>query len=115
MKRIVLFLATNLAVLVVLSVVLRLFGLDRAIYGATGLDYGSLLVFSLVVGFTGAIISLLMSKSMAVAKWKPEPRFTALIPSMKPNCSAPPSPSRNSPTTLLPGPWSGMPDTRPIP
>ncbi|MDH4182374.1 MAG: protease HtpX [Betaproteobacteria bacterium] len=67
MKRIVLFLATNLAVLVVLSVVLRVFGLDRAVYGATGLNYGSLLAFSLVVGFTGAIISLLVSKPMA--KW----------------------------------------------
>jgi heat shock protein HtpX len=67
MKRIVLFLVTNLAVLVVLSIVLRLFGLDRAAYSATGLDYGSLLAFSAVVGFTGSIISLLMSKTMA--KW----------------------------------------------
>jgi heat shock protein HtpX len=67
MKRIVLFLATNIAVLLVLSVVLRLFGLDQAAYSATGLNYGQLLAFSAVVGFTGAIISLLMSKSMA--KW----------------------------------------------
>jgi len=67
MKRIVLFLLTNIAVLVVLSVVLRLFGLDRAMYSQTGLDYGSLLAFSAVVGFTGSILSLLMSKSMA--KW----------------------------------------------
>ncbi|GMU72723.1 MAG: protease HtpX [Burkholderiales bacterium] len=67
MKRIVLFLVTNIAVLVVLSIVLRLFGLDRAMHSQTGLDYGGLLAFSAVVGFTGAIISLLMSKSMA--KW----------------------------------------------
>ena len=67
MKRIVLFIATNIAVLVVLSIVLRVFGLDRVAYGATGMDYGSLLAFSAVVGFTGAIISLLMSKQMA--KW----------------------------------------------
>ena len=67
MKRIVLFLATNLAVLVVISVVLRLFGLDRAIFDATGINYGALLAFSFVVGFTGAIISLLTSKQMA--KW----------------------------------------------
>ncbi len=65
MKRIVLFLVTNLAVIVVLSIVLKLFGLDRAGYAGAG--YGELLVFSAVVGFTGAIISLLMSKS--VAKW----------------------------------------------
>jgi heat shock protein HtpX len=67
MKRIVLFLATNVAVIVVLGVMLRLLGLDRAAYSATGLDYGQLLAFSAVVGFTGSIISLLISKPMA--KW----------------------------------------------
>ena len=67
MKRIVLFIATNLAVLVVLSIVLRLFGLDSAAYSATGLNYTQLLLFSAVVGFTGSIISLLISKPMA--KW----------------------------------------------
>ena len=66
MKRIILFIATNLAVVIVLSVVLRLLGLDRAL-ASQGLQYGPLLVFSLVVGFTGAIISLLISKP--VAKW----------------------------------------------
>ena len=67
MKRIVLFLATNLAVIVVLSIVLKLFGLDRAASMQTGMSYGGLLAFSAVVGFTGAIISLLLSKPMA--KW----------------------------------------------
>jgi heat shock protein HtpX len=67
MKRIVLFILTNVAVLVVLSIVLRLFGLDRVAYSATGLDYTQLLLFSAVVGFTGSIISLLISKPMA--KW----------------------------------------------
>lgn len=66
MKRIVLFLATNLAVVLVMSVVLSLLGVDRFLTG-TGLNLGTLMVFSLVVGFTGAIISLLMSKPMA--KW----------------------------------------------
>ena len=66
MKRIFLFLLTNIAVLVVLSVVVRVLGLDRVL-AANGLDVGGLLVFSAVVGFTGAIISLLMSKTMA--KW----------------------------------------------
>jgi heat shock protein HtpX len=66
MKRIILFIATNLAVVLVLSIVLRLFGFDRAL-AAQGFQYGQLLVYSLVVGFTGAIISLLMSKS--IAKW----------------------------------------------
>ena len=67
MKRIVLFIATNLAVLAVLSVVLRLLGLDSAGMSQSGLQLGPLLAFSAVVGFTGAIISLLMSKPMA--KW----------------------------------------------
>jgi heat shock protein HtpX len=66
MKRIVLFLITNIAVMVVLSIVVRLLGVDRAL-SANGIDLGSLLVFSAVIGFGGAIISLLMSKSMA--KW----------------------------------------------
>jgi heat shock protein HtpX len=67
MKRIVLFIVTNLAVVLVLSVVLRLLGLDSAMYAQTGVSYGGLLVFSAVVGFTGAFISLLISKPMA--KW----------------------------------------------
>ena len=64
MKRIFLFLATNVAVLVVLSVIINVFGLDRWLT-ANGIDYGGLLVFSAVIGFTGAIISLLISKPMA--------------------------------------------------
>ncbi len=67
MKRVILFVATNLAVVAVLSIVLKLLGLDRAMYSQTGMQYGDLLVFSAVVGFTGSIISLLMSKWMA--KW----------------------------------------------
>ena len=66
MKRIFLFLATNLAVLVVLSLILNLFGLDRYLT-ESGIDYQALLLFSVVVGFTGSIFSLLISKP--VAKW----------------------------------------------
>jgi heat shock protein HtpX len=66
MKRIFLFLATNLAVVLVMTIVLNVLGVGRAVTGA-GIDVGALAVFSLVVGFTGAIISLLMSKPMA--KW----------------------------------------------
>ena len=66
MKRIVLFLATNIAVMLVLSVVLNLLGANRFLT-ANGLNIPTLLVFSAVVGFTGSIISLLMSKPMA--KW----------------------------------------------
>ena len=69
MKRIVLFLATNLAVIVVLSIVLKVLGIGNLGYAGAGAgaDYTGLLVFSAVVGFTGAIISLLISKW--VAKW----------------------------------------------
>ncbi|MCU6433283.1 protease HtpX [Undibacterium sp. Jales W-56] len=66
MKRIVLFLATNLAVMLVMSVVLSMLGVNRYLT-ANGLNMGTLMVFSLVVGFTGAIFSLLISKPMA--KW----------------------------------------------
>jgi len=66
MKRIILFLVTNIAVMVVLSVVTSALGLNQML-AANGLNPGALLVFSAVVGFTGAIISLLMSKS--IAKW----------------------------------------------
>lgn len=66
MKRIVLFALTNIAVLVVMSIVLSVLGLDRYLH-AQGLNLGGLLAFSLVVGFTGSIFSLLISKPMA--KW----------------------------------------------
>jgi heat shock protein HtpX len=66
MKRIFLFLATNLAVMLVMSVVLSLLGVNRFLT-SNGLQLGQLMVYSLVVGFTGAFISLLMSKPMA--KW----------------------------------------------
>jgi|KBSMisStaDraftv2_1062788.scaffolds.fasta_scaffold08516_2 heat shock protein HtpX len=66
MKRVVLFLLTNIAVLVVLSVVLNVLGVDRYL-SENGLNVGMLLVFSLIVGFTGSFISLLISKPMA--KW----------------------------------------------
>ena len=62
-KRVVLFLATNLAVILVLSVVLRLLGVDRILdESGAGLNYEALLVLSLVVGFGGSFISLAMSK-----------------------------------------------------
>ena len=64
MKRILLFLATNLAVLVVLGVVTRLLGLDRFL-GAYGLNLPALLGFAAVIGFGGAFVSLLMSKTIA--------------------------------------------------
>jgi len=66
MKRIFLFLATNLAVVVLLSVIINLFGLNRWL-AAEGIDYTGLLVFSAVIGFAGSFISLLMSKK--AAKW----------------------------------------------
>jgi ferredoxin len=64
MKRIFLFLATNLAVLVVLSIVARLLGIDRYLT-AQGGNLGGLLAFAALFGFGGALISLAMSKWMA--------------------------------------------------
>ncbi|KAF3998270.1 protease HtpX [Glaciimonas immobilis] len=64
MKRIILFLATNIAVMLVLSVVLSVLGVDRFLT-RSGLDIPKLMVFSLIVGFAGSIFSLLISKWMA--------------------------------------------------
>lgn len=64
MKRILLFVLTNVAVMAVLMVTTRLLGVDRYLT-ANGLNMTALAGFSLVMGFGGAIISLLMSKSMA--------------------------------------------------
>ena len=61
MKRILLFLVTNLAVVFVLSIAMRVLGIDQYISAQGGSAYG-LLVFAAVFGFGGAIISLLMSK-----------------------------------------------------
>jgi len=72
MKRIVLFLVTNLAIMLVLSVTLSVLGVDKFM-SAQGLNLGMLLVFSLVVGFGGAFISLLISKPMA--KWSTGAQF----------------------------------------
>ena len=66
MKRIFLLIATNFAVLILLSIVASVFGLDRWLM-ANGIDYGTLLLFSAVMGFGGAFISLLMSKT--IARW----------------------------------------------
>ncbi len=63
MKRILLFLATNLAIIVVLSITLRLLGVER-ILDAEGVDLNlnSLLIYAAVLGFGGSLISLAMSK-----------------------------------------------------
>ncbi|MCB2026861.1 MAG: protease HtpX [Ottowia sp.] len=61
MKRILLFVLTNIAVMVVVGLISSLFGLGRY----TGTNTAQLMVFSLVVGFSGSIVSLLMSKTMA--------------------------------------------------
>ncbi|WP_423192590.1 protease HtpX [Cupriavidus sp. H18C2] len=66
MKRIFLFLATNLAVMLVLSITASLLGVNRFLT-ANGLNLGMLLAFAALMGFGGSFISLLMSKT--IAKW----------------------------------------------
>ncbi len=61
MMRIALFIGTNLAVLLIASLTLKLLGVDRF----TGQNYGSLLVYCAVFGFAGSLISLFISKWMA--------------------------------------------------
>ena len=61
MKRIVYFLVTNLAIVLVLSITMRLLGVEPYL-NANGLDLGNLLAFAVIMGFGGAFISLAMSK-----------------------------------------------------
>jgi heat shock protein HtpX len=65
MMRILLFLGTNIAVLIVISLVFRLFGLDSALQAGGGINMTSLLVMAAIIGFSGSLISLFLSKFMA--------------------------------------------------
>ncbi|MBA2658175.1 MAG: protease HtpX [Nitrosospira sp.] len=63
MKRIFLFLITNLAILLVLSITLRILGVDRILDAeGSGIEFNSLLIMAGVIGFGGSLISLAMSK-----------------------------------------------------
>lgn len=64
MKRIILFLATNVAIVLVLSVTMRVLGVEPYL-NANGLNLQSLLIFAAVMGFGGSFISLAISKWMA--------------------------------------------------
>ena len=68
MRRILLFVLTNLAVMTLLTVVIKVFGIDTYTYTKTGINFQGILVLSAVFGFGGSFISLLMSKW--VAKWQ---------------------------------------------
>ncbi len=65
MKRVFLFLMTNLAILVVINITLRLLGVDKILNASGGINFTALLIMSAVMGFAGSLISLLMSKWMA--------------------------------------------------
>ena len=65
MKRVLLFLATNIAVLLVLSLTLRLLGIDTVLEEQGGLNMTSLIIMAAVLGMGGSFISLAMSKWMA--------------------------------------------------
>ena len=67
MLRILLFLGTNLAIMLVLGIVCSIFGIDRWAYGQAGINLTGLLVMCGVFGMGGAFISLAMSKT--IAKW----------------------------------------------
>jgi heat shock protein HtpX len=65
MKRILLFILTNLLVMVTIGIILSVFGVGSYLNESGGIDFSALLVFSAIVGFTGAFISLAMSRWMA--------------------------------------------------
>src|SRR5262249_29855579 len=63
-KRIVLFLITNILVMITISILVQLLGLNRG-FGAYGINYGELMVFCFVWGMAGSLISLALSRVMA--------------------------------------------------
>lgn len=65
MMRIALFLLTNIAVLAVISVVFRLLGIDSVLQQSGGIDMTALLIMAAIIGFSGSLISLFLSKTMA--------------------------------------------------
>ena len=62
MKRIFLFVLTNLAVLFVINITLRLLGVDRVLDQSGQINFNALLIMSAVMGFAGSLVSLFMSK-----------------------------------------------------
>ena len=62
MKRIFLFVLTNLAVVFVINITLRLLGVDRWLDQSGGINFSALLVLSAVIGFAGSLVSLALSK-----------------------------------------------------
>ena len=73
MKRTFLFLATNLAIVFVLSITMRLLGVEPYL-NANGLNLTSLLIFAAVMGFGGSFISL------AISKWSAKRAMALPIP-----------------------------------
>jgi len=65
MSRIMLFIATNMAIYLVLSITLRLFGVDSMLVESGSLNLNILLILAVVIGFGGSFISLAISKWMA--------------------------------------------------
>ncbi|WP_440222007.1 protease HtpX [Dokdonella sp. MW10] len=68
MRRIILFVMTNLAVIALLTIIVKLFGIDTYTYRNGGINFQGLLILSAIVGFSGSLISLAISKW--VAKWQ---------------------------------------------
>ncbi|WLR51688.1 protease HtpX [Bacillus tianshenii] len=82
-KRIFFFLLTNVLVLVTIGIILSVFNVGSYINAEGGIDFGTLLVFSAIVGFSGSFISLAMSRWMAkmmmsVRVLKPEDSLSAM-------------------------------------
>lgn len=65
MMRILLFVATNAAVLIVISIVFRVLGIDGLLTAEGGLDMTALLIMAAIIGFSGSLISLFLSKTLA--------------------------------------------------
>ena len=72
MRRIILFVMTNLAVMALLTIIVKVFGIDTYTYNKGGINLQGILIMSAVIGFGGSFISLAMSKW--IAKWQTKAR-----------------------------------------
>lgn len=72
MRRVILFILTNLAVMALLTIIVKLFGIDTYTYRNGGINLQGILIMSAVIGFGGSFISLAMSKW--IAKWQTKAR-----------------------------------------
>ncbi len=102
MLRILLFVGTNLAIMLVLSIVVSLFGLDRWAYSHAGINLQGMLILCAVFGMGGSFISLAMSKTLAKMSVGAQVIAATAQRRARNGCSTPSPRTRATPTSACP-------------